>query len=176
MRFNFWQRQPLKEIRNYTVSTTDRETNQVENSRAVEASRIAIVEACSGLWSRAFSSAQIEPATPVTQALTPAVLASIGRQLFETGEWVAEIQVVDGKVMLVEASGWEVLGTSPHRWSYRLDIPAPEALVRRYRPSSAVVHLRYALRPVNEPWRGCGPVREFTHKPPPGCRTGAAPV
>ena len=156
MNWRFWQQEP--ETRDYTVSTTERAMNHVENAQAVEAATPAIIEACAGLWARAFSSATIEPDTPVTKSLTPATLASIGRQLFEAGEWVAEIEVVDGKVMLTEACGHEVLGTSPHRWHYRLDIPAPEALIRRFRPAESVVHLKYAPTTA-EPWRGNGPVQ-----------------
>lgn len=155
MSWKFWQRKP--EIRNYTVSTTDRLMDRLANDNAVGAARPAVLEACGGLWSRAFASATVEPLTPATEALTPSVLASIGRRLFDDGEWVAEVVVTGGKVMLIEASGHEVLGTSPHRWTYRLDVAAPEALIRRYRPAESVVHLRYAPT-SEEPWRGHGPV------------------
>ena len=38
---------------------------------------LGAVEAAAGLWSRAFASATVAPATPATLALTPSVLAAI---------------------------------------------------------------------------------------------------
>ena len=47
---------------------------------------LGAVEAASGLWSRAFGSATVEPQTPATIALTPSVLAAIGRGLAGRGD------------------------------------------------------------------------------------------
>ena len=54
---------------------------------------LGAVEAAAGLWSRAFSSAAVEPQTPATRVLTPSVLASIGRGLAVRGEAVFALSV-----------------------------------------------------------------------------------
>ncbi len=46
-----------------------------------DAAAVASVEIAAGAWGRAFMSAEVEPATRATRALTPCVLGLIGRQL-----------------------------------------------------------------------------------------------
>ena len=64
---------------------------------------LGAVEAAPGLWSRAFASATVEPQTPATRALTPSVLAAIGRGLAVRGDVVFEVDV-NGAVQLTQAS------------------------------------------------------------------------
>ena len=70
---------------------------------------LGAVESASGLWSRAFASATVEPKTPATLALTPSVLAAIGRGLAVRGEAVFEVEV-NGAVQLTQASSWKDIG------------------------------------------------------------------
>ena len=86
MRWKFWQSEPEIETRSYTDAITDLVLAQARGDDAIASSRPAVLEACSGLWARAFASANIDPQTPATAALTPAVMETIGRKLFENGE------------------------------------------------------------------------------------------
>ena len=51
-----------------------------------DADAIAAADVAAGQWSRAFASAVVAPATAATAALTPDVLALIGRELLRRGE------------------------------------------------------------------------------------------
>ena len=119
---------------------------------------LGAVEAAAGLWSRAFASVTVEPQTPATLALTPAVLAAIGRGLAVRGEAVFEVEV-NGAVMLTQASSWKVAGgTSPESWRYAVELPLPSGkVVKRTLPADAVLHVRYATRP-GAPWAGISPL------------------
>ena len=125
-------------------------------SPSVEA--LGAVESASGLWSRAFASATVEPQTPSTLALTPSVLAAIGRGLAVRGEAVFEVEV-NGAVQLTQASSWKVSGgVRPETWRYAVELPLPQGgTVKRTLPSDSVLHLRYATRPA-APWAGVSPL------------------
>ena len=119
---------------------------------------LGAVEAAAGLWSRAFASATVEPTTPATLALTPTVLAAIGRGLAARGEAVFEVEV-NGAVQLTQASSWKVSGgTRPETWRYAVELPLPSGKVsKRTLPADAVLHVRYATRP-SKPWAGISPL------------------
>ena len=119
---------------------------------------LGAVEACAGLWSRAFASANVEPQTPATVALTPVVLAAIGRGLAVRGEVLFVLDVMDA-VELTQASSWKVSGgTRPESWRYTVEMPLPSGkVVKRTLPAEAVLHLRYATRP-GAPWAGVSPL------------------
>ena len=120
---------------------------------------LGAVEAAAGLWSRAFASATVEPSTLATQALTPSVLAAIGRGLAVRGEVVFEIELSDIFVQLNQASSWKVEGGNrPETWRYAVEMPLPSGkVVKRTLPADAVLHLRYATRP-GAPWAGVSPL------------------
>ena len=118
---------------------------------------LAAVEAAAGLWSRAFGSATVQPATSTTSALTPGILAAIGRGLAVRGDVLFAIDILDG-VKLTQASAWEVRGgTRPESWTYVADFPAPGGVRKRTLPAESVIHLRYATRP-GTPWLGVSPL------------------
>ena len=119
---------------------------------------LGAVEAAAGLWSRAFASATVEPQTPATLALTPSVLAAIGRGLAVRGEVVLALDV-NGAVELTQAASWKVLGgTRPESWRYAIELPLPSGKVaKRTLPADAVLHVRYATRP-GAPWAGVSPL------------------
>ncbi len=116
------------------------------------------VEAAAGLWSRAFASATVEPLTPATLALTPAVLAAIGRGLAVRGEAVFEVEV-NGVVQLTQASSWKVSGgTRQETWLYAVELALPSGkVVKRTLAAESVLHVRYATRP-SKPWAGVSPL------------------
>ena len=120
---------------------------------------LGAVEAASGLWSRAFASATVEPQTAATIALTPSVMApAIGRGLAVRGEVVFEVEV-NGAVILTQAASWKVAGgTRPETWRYAVELPLPSGKVsKRTLPAESVLHLRYATRP-SKPWAGISPL------------------
>ena len=116
------------------------------------------VEAAAGLWSRAFASATVEPKTPATMALTPTVLAAIGRGLATRGEVVFVLDVSD-VFGLTQAGSWKVSGgVRPESWRYTVKQPLPSGgAIERTLSSDAVLHLRYATRPA-APWAGVSPL------------------
>ena len=119
---------------------------------------LGAVEAAAGLWSRAFASATVAPATPATLVLTPSVLAAIGRGLAGRGEAVFALDV-NGAVELTQASSWKVSGgTRRESWRYAVELPLPSGKVaKRTLAADAVLHVRYATRP-GAPWAGVSPL------------------
>ena len=119
---------------------------------------LAAAEIASGLWSRAFASARVEPMTRATSALTPQCLALIARELVRAGEFAAEIRVRRGRVALEPASWWDVRGgVDESTWIYELTSSGPDATATRTVPGDRVVHCRYAVSP-SAPWRGLSPL------------------
>ena len=109
-------------------------------------------EIAASLWASAFESAKVTPANLVTDALTPEVLNTLGRQLCLEGDVVLEIQVADG-VRLVPACNWEVTGGDA--WSYSIELAQPSQTVMRTVTADQVVHIRDGAN-TNQPWRGRG--------------------
>ena len=126
---------------------------------AVDPNATAALEAAAGLLARAFAMARVEPRNARTMALTPPVLASVGRELVRQGECLFRLNVSQGRVQAVHVSHWDVYGTSedPMGWSYRADLPSPDLTRTVVLPAAAVLHPRYAVDP-REPWRGVGPL------------------
>ena len=79
------------------------------------AGALAAVETAAGLWSRALGSALVTPSTALTRALTPSVLASMGRELAIRGESVHVLDLDGGALTLTPASRWEVSGGTTSR-------------------------------------------------------------
>ena len=123
---------------------------------------LGAVEIAAGLWGRSLASATIEPSTVATRALTPSVLAAMGRGLAVRGEAVFAIQVIPqygvDPVELIEASAWKVSGgTRPESWRYAVELPTPQGVVKRSLPAESVLHVRYATKP-RAPWAGVSPL------------------
>ena len=117
------------------------------------------VELAAGVIGRAFASARVEtPRTAVRDALTPSVLAHIGRALIRAGECVHAIDVSDGNLALLPASTWDIQGgVLPSSWEYRLSIGAPNGTAETTLPFDGVVHVRYAYAPERA-WVGLSPI------------------
>ena len=115
---------------------------------------LAAVEAAAGLWSRAFASATVKPST---SALSPGILAAIGRGLAVRGDVLFALDIHE-RLALTQASTWEVRGgTRPETWTYIADFPVPGGKRKRTLPADSVIHLRYATRP-SKPWEGVSPL------------------
>ena len=121
-------------------------------------SALAAVEVAAGLWSRAFASATVNPATTSTRVLTPSTLAAMGRALALRGEGVWIIDFEDD-LTLTQCERWEVAGGArPESWRYATEVAIPGGkVVKRTLGAERIVHLRYATRP-GAPWAGVSPL------------------
>ena len=119
----------------------------------------AALEACAGVYSRAFAVATVAPATPVTAALTPELLALAARDLIRRGEFVWLIDVdAAGAVRLLPAGSWDVRSESARsEYFYRLDLFAPSNNETLIAPGAAVIHGKYSFDPAR-PWFGISPM------------------
>ena len=125
---------------------------------AADVNAIAAAEVAAGLWGRAFASASVEPMTPATRAVSPAVLELIGRELVRKGEALFEIAVMSGEARLMPVSWWDVYGSyRPETWEYQITLAGPDQTSTRRVSAERVVHCRYATTPT-EPWRGVSPL------------------
>ena len=119
---------------------------------------LAALEVASGLWGRAFSSAQVSPSTIATESVTPDALMLIGRQLVRRGEAVFELRVERGRLRLVPVSDWDVTGShDPETWVYQLSLPGPSTTTTKTVVGEKVLHVRVNQDPA-EPWKGRSPV------------------
>ena len=146
MRWKFWEQRQSEEPTGYTDVLT-RILNEIASGASEVKSYVAVVEACAGMWERAFMSAQAPP------FLTPSLLGFIGRRLLVAGDAVILIEVVNGRLLLQPATSWDVRGTAGNTY-YRLDIPAPDSIRTVSRPAESVIHVTYGGSA--ETWQGVG--------------------
>ena len=119
---------------------------------------LAVSEACARWWSSGLSSASVSPDTPALAALTPSVLACIGRELFHRGESLFTINVIGGQVQLIPVSSFHVEGSAdPSSWTYVCQLSGPSQTLSRTLQAQAVLHCRYASS-KEQPWRGQSPL------------------
>ena len=130
-------------------------------STPATAGATAALEAASGLVARCLASAVVSGAPQ--GAVSPAVLAQVGRSLVRSGESVWSIDVSpEGAVRLGVAGHHDVYGAAdPSSWTYRLSTYGPSSTTTRLLPAAAVVHVRYLTDPIR-PWAGVGPLQAAT--------------
>ena len=109
---------------------------------------VAALEAASGLWRRAFASASVEPATPLTRALTPEFLGWLAQELVLRGEGLAVIQVERGRLDLLPVGDFTVTGKASRRsWRYRCTVYGPSSTFTYQRaPAGQVIHCRWSFQ------------------------------
>lgn len=154
MNLKFWDRKERRQAE-FRSAYTDAITGALQAAALggdTEQFKTAAIETCAGLWSRAFSSAGVEG----TDALSRRELAVIGRRLAEFGESVYSIEVVGGRIILQEASDWDITGRYG-AWRYQMTLADPSAIRTVHRPQESVLHFQYATS-LTEPWRGEGPI------------------
>lgn len=154
-----WPWRPKPETR---ASFTDSVVNALlaaVTGNTAKAGSTAAVEAAAGAVSRAFAAATVENAPPpIARALTPDVLALIGRNLIRAGESLHVIEVGPAGLALRPAGTWTMLGDAdPATWMVRADLYGPTGNGARIVPHAATVHCIYAVDPAR-PWQGVGPV------------------
>ena len=119
----------------------------------------AAVEAAASCYARGFAAATVENASDaISRAISPTVLASIGRDLVRRGESVWLIETGAFGLRLRRVGAWDVRGGSlESSWTVRVTTYGPSGSETRIVPYAAVVHCRYATDP-SRPWHGIGPV------------------
>ena len=124
------------------------------------ASATGALEACAGMVSRAFMTAEVKSDPIVVDALTPDVLGMIGRALIRKGQIVQYIDTSSSSLKLLPCESHDVAGhPDPSTWRYTCTIGGPDRTYTYNRiPSTGVVHLRYAQDPETA-WRGIGPLQ-----------------
>ena len=126
---------------------------------AADASSTAAVEAAAGALSRAFASAEVVADAWVQNAVTPTVLAQIGRDFIRSGDSMHAIRVgSDGDVQLIPCSSWHFEGShDPATWTVRATAYGPSTSTTWNLPASAVVFVRWGSAP-GQPYVGTGPL------------------
>ena len=160
----FGKRAPPVETRGqggagFTDAVTRALLNEAAGGTVRTPAATAALEACAGVYSRAFAVASVTPATPTTAALTPELLALAARDLIRRGEFVWLIDVdAAGAVRLLPAGSWDVRSESARSdYFYRLDLFAPSNNETLIAPGAAVIHGKYSFDPAR-PWFGISPM------------------
>ena len=122
-------------------------------------SSTAAVEAAAGSLSRALASAEVEGAPWLRQAITPGVLAQIGRDLVRAGQSMHVVRMdAMGRVRLIPASSWHWEGShDPASWTVRVTAYGPSTSTTWHLPGSGVVFIRWGGTP-GVPYVGTGPL------------------
>ena len=126
---------------------------------AADASSTAAVEAASGALSRAFAGARVDGPPHVLEAVTPVVLAQMGRDLIRSGDSLHVIDVDrDGRVTLLPCSSWHFEGDAhPRTWTVRATFYGPSTSTTRNLPYDGIVFVRWGSTP-GQPYVGVGPL------------------
>ena len=135
--------------------------SRAQDNVPVVPSATGAFEAGAGLISRAFASASVEgDAGPaLTSSLTPGFLNMLARALVRRGEFLAYIEVSNGRLLLSPCASWDVTGShDPDSWLYRIHLAGPsgQRSLKNVRADS-VVHVRYTTSPA-QPWKGLSPL------------------
>ena len=148
---------PAPETRSYTTAVVDA-FEAAAGAGGNVAAATAAVETASGLWGRALALATVEPRNRRTAALTPSVLAMIGRALCRSGQIVFDLEVMGGRLQMLPASAaYVVVGDArPSTWLYTLTLDGPGATRTVYRTRAAVAHVQYLTDPLRR-WTARAP-------------------
>ena len=125
---------------------------------AADASSTAAIEAAAGALSRAFASAEVVAPPWAQDAITPGVLAQVGRDLIRNGDSMHVIRVGgDGAARLIPASSWHWEGThDPASWTVRVTAYGPSTSTTWKLPASAVIFVRWGST-AGQPFVGTAP-------------------
>ena len=126
----------------------------------VSATGTAALEAAAGLVSRSFASAEVKDAPAnIAAAITPSILACIGRELIRRGESMHLIEVNQDTMQLHVVGSWDIRGEdNPASWFVRADLFGPSGNRTIFRSHASFLHCRYASDPAR-PWLGLGPLQ-----------------
>ena len=129
------------------------------STRAADAGATAAVEAAAGALSRAFADAEVVGDPQARQAVTPAFLAQVGRDLIRSGASLHRIDTPGGRVRLWPVAQWywhEGRSSDPSTWTVRVTEYGPSGSMTHVLPWSAVVWQTWGLS-TTTPWVGRAP-------------------
>ena len=156
---NLWPfRRRRAETRGFTDLVIDTIVAAANAPDAAGVQATAALEVCAGWWARSLAAADVRPAGTAAAAVTPDVLAAIGRGLCRRGEALFVIDTAGG-LRLRQAWEWFVRGgADPDGWTYRVTLGGPDTTEYITLAAAAVVHVRYATDPIR-PHVGRGPLQ-----------------
>ena len=153
-----WPWQPEKRNSVYSDAIITALLSRAAGTTKGNPSALSGLEIAAGLWSRALSTARVEPVDPVTRVVTAKFLSDVGRALIRHGESVWAISVSAGRVLLTPAAHWDVSGGPLERtWRYSLELAGPSGSATVNLPSEGVLHFRFGSDP-DRPWVGTSPL------------------
>ena len=156
-----WPWQPKPERRESGGSFTDAVLRMIEAQAAgsaADAGSTAAVEAASGALSRAFMAATVEGPGYAVEAVTPAFLGLVGRDLIRRGQSLHVIRVAGGRVQLIPAASWHWEGgENPDAWTVRATSYGPSTSTTRHLPASGVVFATWG-ETAGQPYTGVSPL------------------
>ena len=156
------ERAELQITGDYTTQRLSAMYNAV--SGAVVMGGVAAVEAVAGRVSRLMETARVSGGPRAEQALTPTVLAMIGRNLIEWGESLHFLKYRMGprgaEFYLCPAQHqWTVLGgTDPEEWIVDATLTGAQTVYQTSAPRAAWLHVIRDADP-DYPWRGVAPLQ-----------------
>ena len=86
MRFWPFGKLETRETTDYSDAVITQILANAGQNAAGNASAVAALEACTGLWGRGFASADVSPSNLRTEALTPSVLETVGQEIYVDDE------------------------------------------------------------------------------------------
>ena len=128
-------------------------------TKSADAGATAAVEAAAGALSRAFADAEVEAEPWARDAVTPAFLAQVGRDLIRGGASLHRIDTPGGRVRLWPVAQWywhEGRSSDPNTWTVRVTEYGPSGSMTHVLPWSAVVWQTWGLS-TTTPWVGRAP-------------------
>ena len=159
MNWRFWNTPAERRESSLTDEIVNRILARAEGGVTLPTST-AVQEIAAGIWSRAFAAVKVEPeASQAAQALTPDVMAMIGRSLLTGGNSVWAVKVRGGEIRLDPVADWTVTGEPDEAtWKYVANRAGPSRQTSQKLSSARVVHIRIGTSPSN-PWQGRGPLQ-----------------
>ena len=101
---------------------------------------LSSIQACAGLWARAMSVANVEPANALTKLLTPKTLYDIGRSMLLNGEIIYLIRNTNNGINIHACSEVDIQGQLD--WTYRCVVSGPTSDLVVNVGSDSVIHPR----------------------------------
>ena len=151
-----WQRETRSAGGGYT-EIIGRLIESQASGAAQQASATAAVEAAAGLLSRSLSSAIVEGPAELAEAVTPRVLAQIGRDLVRVGESLHVIRMNAGRLALIPCSTWYFEGDAdPATWVCTATAYGPSGSATWRMPWSSVIFMSWGS-PAARPYHGLSP-------------------
>ena len=154
-----WKRREKRQSGGEFADAVTRLIEERAAGTVADTSSTAAVEAAAGSLSRALASAEVEGAPWVQQAVSPGVLAQMGRDLVRSGQSMHVIRLDGaGRVRLIPASSWHWEGShDPASWTVRVTVYGPSTSTAWHLPGAGVVFIRWGGTP-GLPYVGTGPL------------------